>query len=290
MIYRRQKVLLNVLSQKESKVSRIKLMKWTFLLFQETDIADNVRFYEFVPYDYGPFSFSVYKDISELQRDGLVSQGEKFIWCEKGRIDKKFIELPKNILNSISKVLNNYGDLSRAQLQEYIYRKYPWYAKNSKFRHNTNTIKSARPTAIYTLGYEGFTIDGFLNYVLIKGLRAIIDVRNNAISRKYGFSKKTLLRLCNNLNIEYFHFPNFGIPSSYRVNIHSFNDLDYTRLWDLYEKDILGLNINRKEELIEIITDQPSSIFCFEKNPIKCHRNRLSNILSKETGLEIIHL
>jgi len=290
MIYKRQKILLNILSQKESKVSKIKLMKWIFLLFQETEISDIVRFYEFVPYDFGPFSFSAYRDILELQREGLINQDEKSIWCEKERIEKKLIELPKNILNSVSKVLNKYGDLSQTQLLEYIYKKYPWYAKSSKFPHNTSTIKSISPIAIYTLGYESFTIDGFLNFILFKGLRAIVDVRNNAISRKYGFSEKSLLRLCNRLNIKYFHFPKLGIPSSYRANIHSFTELDYTNLWDLYEKEILDLSKAKKEKLIGIIKNQPSSIFCYEKDPVKCHRNRLSSILSKETGLEIIHL
>ena len=46
---------------------------------QESLIKDDSTFYDFVPYKYGPFSFSLYKEINALEKKGYVSCTEKSI-------------------------------------------------------------------------------------------------------------------------------------------------------------------------------------------------------------------
>lgn len=290
MIYKRQRILLKILLEKRPKVSKIQLMKWLFLLRQETDISEINGFYDFVPYDYGPFSFTVYKDLVEMQRLGLIGQDEKFVWGEWEVVGKEVTRLPKRILNTIADTMDKYGDMGQNQLIDYVYKSYPWYATKSRIRLTSNLRSHSNPAAIYTIGYEDLTIDSFLDTILLAGMETVIDVRNNPISRKYGFSKTTLLRLCDKFGIQYLHFPQLGIPSSYRANIDSYDEFDYRKLWDLYEKDILNLQPDAIDDVIEIIQNRPSAILCFEKDPEKCHRNRLSTVISKETGLEIVHL
>ena len=290
MIYRRQKILLTILLAKHSKVSKIQLMKWLFLLRKETVLSKMNGFYDFLPYKYGPYSFTVQRDLDEMQRLGLIRQDKKFIWCESVGIGKKYTCIPKSILDSISNTMSRYGNLDPDKLINYVYARYPWYAMKSKIRKTTNPISQPAPPAIYTIGYEGLSIDGFFDLTLQKGLKTVIDVRYNPTSRKYGYSKNGFSRLCDKLCIQYYNFPQLGIPPDYRININGFSRHDYQKLWNFYEREILNLQPSAKEDVIQIIQRKPSTILCFEKEPEKCHRNRLSTILSKETGLKIVHL
>jgi len=65
----------------------------------------------------------------------------------------------------------------------------------------------------------------------------LCDVRRNALSRKYGFSKKTLGNACQNLGIRYEHLPELGIASARRKELHT--QADYDRLFSAYEEDTL---------------------------------------------------
>ncbi len=108
MIYKRQKVLLKILSEKQTKVSKIQLLKLLFLLRQETDLSKMNGFYDFVPSEYGPFSFTVYRDIAEIKRLGLIDQDDKYIWCESKIMRKEYTQLPKSTLESISDTMNKF--------------------------------------------------------------------------------------------------------------------------------------------------------------------------------------
>jgi hypothetical protein len=45
---------------------------------------------------------------------------------------------------------------------------------------------------IVTIGYEGRSLEAFLNLLLQNSVTLLCDVRRNPLSRKYGFSKSTL--------------------------------------------------------------------------------------------------
>ena len=53
----------------------VQLQKSLFLLGRNLpkEALQTESFYEFVPYDYGPFSSSVYSDAEQLESDGLVN-------------------------------------------------------------------------------------------------------------------------------------------------------------------------------------------------------------------------
>src|SRR5690606_23222120 len=103
-----------------------------------------------------------------------------------------------------------------------VYSRFPWYAQNTE-RHDL-VHKVVEPTppaepAAYTVGYEGKCIDGFLAGILRSGVRRIVDVRRNPISRKYGFAKSTLSRHLTYLGIGYLHMPELGIASEERADL-----------------------------------------------------------------------
>ena len=69
----------------------------------------------------------------------------------------------------------------------------PWYSVNSELPHFRSDEAEQRTApalaAVYTAGYEGNSIDRFLDRLMKRGIYSIIDVRSNPISRKYGFSQ-----------------------------------------------------------------------------------------------------
>ena len=48
-------------------------MKLVFLLRHETCLKDVPSFYDFVPYKFGPFSFTLYRELERLQQNGYVT-------------------------------------------------------------------------------------------------------------------------------------------------------------------------------------------------------------------------
>ena len=166
------------------------------------------------------------------------------------------------------------------------YDRFPWYASRSEIR--PKEFESEADPAVYTVGYEGRTIDGLLDHLLRSGIRRLIDVRKNAMSRKYGFSGKTIKRLCANVDIEYVHVPSLGIPSSLREDLTS--PEAYQRLFDRYERDIIPGVTTNIADVAELCAEKPSALMCFEATSDMCHRGRLASYVAKESSLEVKHL
>ena len=68
-------------------------------------------------------------------------------------------------------------------------------------------IEAENPAAtrpgLCTIGYEGSTLENYLNRLLRDGVTLLCDVRRNPLSRKYGFSKGTLAKACEGVGIRY---------------------------------------------------------------------------------------
>ena len=286
MVYQRQKVLLALLRRTpDRRAFKTQLIKWLFLLREEENLDKYVSFYNFFPYKYGPFSFLANKDISELERFGCIKSDSDFLQYTALEKDSAYFDLPSNIMLCIERVFRNYGKLSTTDLINYIYESYPWYASRSKIRQLDLLRNSSKPKlAIYSLGYECLTIDGFLDEVLKAGIKVVIDSRNNPISRKYGFSKSFLASRCSDVGINYYQFSEIGIPSEFRNQADNKQDL-----WNFYLKEILPRNSKSLKLIGDICKSNPSVLICFEKDPNNCHRHILAKELSLMTNLPIIH-
>ena len=89
---------------------------------------------------------------------------------------------------------------------------------------------------VFTIGYEGKSIDQFIHELSENKIHVLIDVRRNAFSRKKGFSKSRLTDHLKEAGIEYVHIPELGIESKRRKNLH--NDEDYRRLFREYSNEL----------------------------------------------------
>jgi uncharacterized protein YwgA len=66
-------LLLLALSDSSELLDPVRLQKGMFLLAQEQGLEADER-YDFVPYDYGPFSVDMYRDLDRLYEMGLVER------------------------------------------------------------------------------------------------------------------------------------------------------------------------------------------------------------------------
>ena len=277
----RQKIILSLIDQMGGQTSRRLLVKLAFLLGKEARIKN---FYEFVPYHYGPFSFALYHELEMLRRNGYIlfqtseDRIQRFSDVVTPPID---LALEKEIINFSKK----YGTLSAEAIIENVYSDYPWFTVNAKSVENRRENRPKGKCAVYTVGYEGLQIDAFLNILLEEGIEQVIDVRHNPISRRYGFHKSTLSRLCEKLNIKYRHVPEVGIPSELRANLQQ--PSDYIPLFQNYEREVLRAQPSAIKKIASWIKSQPSVLVCMEANPDSCHRSHLAAQIARHTQLMI---
>lgn len=115
----------------------IRIMKGLFLTSQEDGIELG---YTFEPYHYGPCSFDVYKDLNQLVAEGLVEEipvpGQTwnlYAPTSSGVERAKSLEVPQSAIEKLSNQRNKVISLSFLKLLQFVYQKYPQFAKNSVF-------------------------------------------------------------------------------------------------------------------------------------------------------------
>lgn len=288
----RQKTLLGLLSTFDGRLPKVDFQKYLFLYTHEFQKAPS---FEFVPYKYGGFSFQSYADKRRLNDIGALIDSDDWHLNKDFEIEGLYDKFEFN------QFYKKYSAIKGDHLVQDIYRRYPYYAINSEIagrlmtKKEIENIEFARPAekqeCFFTIGYEGSSFEGYLNRLIKNDVKALVDVRRNALSRKYGFSKKTLSGTLNNLGIEYIHIPELGISSEKRQNLDNKND--YERLFDLYEKNELRENKKALKQLLQIFLDRKRvAITCFEAHSSMCHRGRVAKALSHSPkwNFDICHI
>ena len=286
MLYYRRKILLALLETFGGQLTAKSLQKYLFLFTRKQE----KKSFDFVPYKYGCFSFQANQDIATLKTYGYVDVTDS----EDGR----FIQLKEN--NNYPALLDlfdrqyiidtkkEFGNLSQNELIKYTYIRYPFYAIKSsiaqdlltpeeyaKVRQQTRTFSDP---VLFSIGYEGLSLETYINKLIINDIKVLCDVRKNAFSQKYGFSKSQLETACKGVDIKYIHISDLGIESEYRQNLMS--QKDYDILFEKYEKTVLQTNSNAINQIFKLLKENKRiALTCFEKNPQQCHRSRIAKKL-----------
>ncbi|MEO0377569.1 MAG: hypothetical protein AAF329_23800, partial [Cyanobacteria bacterium P01_A01_bin.17] len=182
----RQKALLAILQQVGGQASTLQMMKWAFLLSQETLSHGGKTFYQFLPYNFGPYSFTLNRETDTLIRNGLVEKADKKTWALTALGQKQSVNLPAQISQDIATVTQHYGNLSGSDLIETVYAHYPWFTVNSDLPGKRREQRPTAAIAIYTAGYEGKTVDEFLNLLMISGPSPFGDAPRDIFAKKKG--------------------------------------------------------------------------------------------------------
>ncbi len=287
--FKRQKALLALIDLFGGKLSKIELQKYMFLYVHEFSPQ---KHYAFVPYHYGSFSYEMYKDLHTLERNGHLTLGKKEIAT---RAKGFFEEMPSQEQQDMLRFFAQYKDLKGDKLIGHLYKSYPYYAINSKIadrfisKQERDIHKPYNDAEIfYTIGYEGKKFEAYLNQLITHDVKVLVDVRKNAHSMKYGFSKTTLKNAVENLGMHYIHLPNFGIESENRQLLKT--KADYEALFASYEKTFSDKQYDM-EQLYEVFKrNKRIAITCFEKDVAYCHRGVVAKQMQKRFGVEVRHL
>ena len=287
MFYRR-KLILALFKELGGELNSTQFQKYLFLV---TIKQENKSFY-FVPYYYGCFSFQANQDILTMKRQGLLSERDSHIVL----VDTKdyFQELTISDQNIIKDIKSKFGGMSSNDLIRHVYLNYPFYAINSTIVQDVLTPKELEKvekqkshfneSKLFTIGYEGKSLELYLELLIKNDVRVLCDVRKNAYSQKYGFKKSQLEKVCKGVGIKYIHTPELGIESDMRRNLSSQDD--YDALFDYYAKNTLLKNWDCLLRVRNIINQEGRvALTCFEQNPKQCHRSRVAKALMSLEGV-----
>lgn len=286
MFYRR-KIVLAVLRAFGNQLEKIHLQKLLFLFTSRQEKPD----YDFIPYLYGCYSFSASADLSAMVRNGNLEEDKNhYTTLEKVNYVSKLTERDKEIL---SEVKSAYGAMSANALLKHTYLNYNYYAINSiKAKKVLNEgdyskVVASRPEnetiTLYTIGYEGISLEAYLNRLIKNDIKVLVDVRNNPLSMKFGFSKTQLKGFCENLNIQYIHIPEVGIQSDQRQELNS--QADYDKLFHLYKKNNLVKTLTQQKQIFGLLKEKKRiALTCFEANICQCHRKHLAEAIAGLPG------
>ncbi len=294
MFYRR-KVILSILETFEGELEKFQLQKllMLFALQQKTPS------YYFVPYKYGCFSFQANADLGTMRKYEWVEEGDKY-W-KKTTNQSYSKELKPDDQKALIDLKNNFRGKSSEYLIKHTYRNYPYYAINSKIAHQLlssdefDKVKRQIPIsskhALFTIGYEGVSIEQYINKLIKEDVKVLCDVRKNSFSMKYGFSKSQLKMACEGVGIEFLHIPEVGIVSDKRKELNT--QKDYDMLFEEYKKKVIPNTVSQQERIYNLIKEHHRvAITCFEKDICQCHRKHLAEAICKlpEFKYELIHL
>lgn len=282
MMFYRRKLILALLKELGGELTATQLQKYLFLVTRKQESKS----FDFVPYYYGCFSFQANQDVITMTKQGLLAERESHVVL--GDAKDYMSELTIFDQNIVRDVKRNYGGLSANDLIRYIYVHYPFYAINSTIasellsQDELQKVNKQRrhfdEPKLFSIGYEGKSLERYLDFLIINDVRVLCDVRKNAYSQKYGFSESLLEKACKGVGIKYIHVPELGIESDMRQNLDS--QSDYDQLFDYYEKNTLPKNWKYLLKVREIIdTEGRVALTCFEQNPKQCHRTRVAKAL-----------
>ena len=122
--------------------------------------------------------------------------------------------------------------------------------------------------SLFTVGYEGRTVDDLVTVLGIHRIGILVDVRENAVSRKPGFGKRSLCAALEDAGIEYRHEPLLGNP---RDNRESFRK-GLAKARERYSKHLNNGSREAFDALVETAMTQRVALLCFERQESDCHR------------------
>ena len=128
-----------VVAAQGDAVSPVQLQKVAFLVGQECHDDVPSDYYQFVPFDYGPFCKDIYRDVEELERRGHIvvdasapaARKEYRATFRSSSIDLSHV--PASVGEYISRAVEWAKPLSFRELVSAIYEAYPAYRANSVF-------------------------------------------------------------------------------------------------------------------------------------------------------------
>lgn len=288
MFYRR-KIILALIQLLGGELEKIRIQKLLFLYSQKKKNPE----YEFIPYKFGCYSFSAKADLNTMVKNGSLLENENYFI--KNNQDDFVKSLKVEDKKIITEVVQLYGNMNSNSLIKHTYINFPYYAINStiadkvldekQFKKVIISKKESNETILFTIGYEGVSLEKYLNKLVSNDVKLLVDVRKNSLSMKFGFSKSLLKKYCESLSIDYIHIPEVGINSDQRQELNT--QQDYDALFEVYKKTTLKETDSYQTKIIELLSKYKRiALTCFEADICQCHRKPLAEAIAKNPIFE----
>ncbi len=273
----RMKLLMAVVQEMGGRLTTSDLQAYLFLYCHE--FVEHNHYYDFIPQIQGAHSLQVDADKTTLVAKGCLEKSGE--WIAKEGMTRFAVELDFFEKIAIQTMKNTWQGKEGGDMHTYLKEHYPTF-----FTDLVRTVSTpGGDTIFYTIGYEGVSLETYLNKLIANDVRLLCDVRKNAFSQKYGFSRGELQSALGRVGIAYRHIPDLGIVSEKRRELAT--DADYRQLFDEYERETLAQQQDKLEELRLLLEEHKRiAITCFEASVHHCHRSRVARALGQREGFE----
>jgi uncharacterized protein (DUF488 family) len=140
---------------------------------------------------------------------------------------------------------------------------------------------------LYTVGYEGRTLDDLLDTLVRAGVDRLIDVRELPLSRRPGFSKTALGEALGEAGIEYMHVKPLGNP---KPNRERYWAGDVKGGAEVYRRHLHNGSYPALVGLADSLDEGTACLLCFERSHAVCHRSVIVDSLQELRAVTVHHL
>jgi uncharacterized protein (DUF488 family) len=141
---------------------------------------------------------------------------------------------------------------------------------------------------IYSVGYEGMTLGGFVDRLVGARVKIVVDVRLNPVSRKPSFSRKRLEAALNAAGIAYVHEKALGNPADNRHSFRTGDGEEGRKRMRAILADGAGEALDR---VVELASNARIAVLCVERDPGRCHRDVITDTaVRRNPSIEVIHI
>jgi uncharacterized protein (DUF488 family) len=138
---------------------------------------------------------------------------------------------------------------------------------------------------MFTIGYQGATIERLLETLAGEGVSVLVDTRENPMSRRPEFRRRRLEASLAEAGIGYVAAPELGAPKELRALAAD--------EWDAFADGYrarLPLVREELERLVPLLRTERVCLLCFESDPDACHRSLLAHEIQTLLDVPAIHL
>lgn len=126
------------------------------------------------------------------------------------------------------------------------------------------------------IGYQGLPLSDLIEQLRADDVKVLVDVRLNAISRKFGYSKRALATALEAADIRYLHDPRLGNPRENRAGYSDSTSAHGIAARHRFEALLeTGAGAEGIRDLASLVEQESVAVLCYEADENHCHRQQV---------------
>lgn len=138
---------------------------------------------------------------------------------------------------------------------------------------------------MFTIGYQGTSLERLVQTLADADVSVLVDTRETPMSRRPEFRRSVLQTALEAAGIRYLSLRWLGAPKDLRA----LASVDWPRFADGY-RDRLSLVREELQRILPLLDAERVCLFCFESDPVACHRSLLAHEIEGLLDVSAVHL